>query len=139
IPTLVLLKRAWGVCPRPPAHHPPPFHPRAPQKSVGHLSSPTGPPSTSLPPPRSSKERGVFVLTHRPPSTSHSHPRAPQKSVGRSCSPAGPHPPPNPPPVLLKRAWGICPCPPAHHPPPFHPCTPQKSVGHLSRKSVGHL
>src|ERR1700690_289244 len=63
-PTPALLKRAWGVCPRPPA--PPPTshsHPRAPQKSVGRLSSPAGPSThLPLPPPHSSKERGAFVL-----------------------------------------------------------------------------
>src|ERR1700723_2121302 len=60
------------------------FHLRALQKSVGRLSSPPSPSThLPLPPPRSSKERGAFVLTHRPL-----------------------HPPPTPTPTLLKRARG---------------------------------
>src|SRR6202040_2502372 len=63
-----------------------------------------------LSPPRSSKERGVFVLAHWPL-----------------------HPPPTPTPALLKRAWGVRPRPPAPPPPSHsHPRAPQKSVGRLS-------
>src|ERR1700690_4210365 len=119
--TPALFKRSWGVRSRPPAPPTSHSHPCAPQKSVGphhHLRSstpallkrawvvrhrPPAPLSTSHPPPRSSKERGVRPRPPAPPPPADphpppSHPRPPQKRVGRLSSPAGPpstsHPPP---------------------------------------------
>src|ERR1700690_1856336 len=78
-----------------------------------------------LSPPRSSKERGAFVLARRPTIHLPLPPSRSSKERGAFVLARRPlHPPPTPTPALLKRAWGVRPRPPAPPPPPHPPPPP---------------
>src|SRR3979490_1359390 len=114
-------------CPPTPIHHP---FPPAPQENQGFHPPTT--PSMVHPTPRSSIERGMFIFTHRPPSTTNPTPslfkrarphlhlhRGFSRRLKKTMYVISEFPVPTPPPPLATDAKG---------PPPPPPSTPSPTT-----------